>query len=738
MIEPSGKPMTSEPADTQSDLAPQQLGRPTEPPLHPPAAIDGYTFRSFIGSGAHGQVWEAVDQNTGRLVAVKFYTHQGGLDWPLLSKEVEKLVFLSADRYVVQLLDVGWASAPPYYVMEYMPNGSLADRLHREGAFSVGEAVEIFREIVVGISHAHSKGVLHCDLKPANLLLDQDGKPRLADFGQSRLSHEQSPALGTLFYMAPEQADLQAVPDTGWDVYAVGALLYCMLTGQPPYRSQVALSEIDSTAGLEKRLVKYRSHIRSAPRPVAHRQIMGVDRALEEIIDRCLETDPKRRFMHVINVLNALDERERLHRRRPLLVLGLLGPLLLMITMGIFGFRGYQRAVRQSEMLVTERVRESNGFAAQYVAETVAGDLEDRLRIVYETSVSPELIGHLEDCLENEEVADYLQQFASSTLSDEDRETLRAKYVQHPCYQSLLEFLESRMHPTPENPSAASWFVQDYRGTNMATVFVKQPENLPVGGNFAWRTYYHGGDQDLLGDERPKTMIKELHLSSVFQSTSTGTWKIAISAPLRDQESNPIGVIALTLELGKIAPFKRTARHFAVLVDAREGDHRGVILQHPLYDELLHENRKLPDFNGYLVDVDRVVHDNTRPYTDPLSASERGAAYQGDWVVGVERVRLNRPNPSNGDAVIETGMLVLAQEALQDSLAPVANLGPVIIREGINALIVVISVSALLWVFVYHLMKQSKHMAGRNGNDDDLSSIHSRETIELRQSAKRD
>src|SRR5687767_3619564 len=101
--------------------------------------------------------------------------------------------------------------------MEYLERGSLAELL-REGALPVGEAVALFRDVAQGLVHAHGKGILHCDLKPANVLLDQDWKPRLADFGQSRLSHEQSPALGTLFYMAPEQADLSALPDAAWDV----------------------------------------------------------------------------------------------------------------------------------------------------------------------------------------------------------------------------------------------------------------------------------------------------------------------------------------------------------------------------------------------------------------------------------------------------------------------------------------------------------------------------------------
>ena len=71
----------------------------------------------------------AVERNTGRRVAIKFYAHRGGLDWSLLSREVEKLAFLFADRYVVQLLGVGWDADPPYYIMEYLEQGSLADRI---------------------------------------------------------------------------------------------------------------------------------------------------------------------------------------------------------------------------------------------------------------------------------------------------------------------------------------------------------------------------------------------------------------------------------------------------------------------------------------------------------------------------------------------------------------------------------------------------------------------------------
>jgi len=139
----------------------------------PPAVVPGYEPERFLGVGAYGEVWVAVERNTGRRVAIKFYTHRGGLDWSLLSREVEKLAFLFADRYVVQLLGVGWDADPPYYIMEYLEKGSLAERI-QHGPLPVEQAVALFEDVALGLVHAHNKGVLHCDLKPANILLDED------------------------------------------------------------------------------------------------------------------------------------------------------------------------------------------------------------------------------------------------------------------------------------------------------------------------------------------------------------------------------------------------------------------------------------------------------------------------------------------------------------------------------------------------------------------------------------
>ncbi len=123
----------------------------------PPTQVPGYEPERFLGVGAYGEVWVAVERNTGRRVAIKFYAHRGGLDWSLLSREVEKLAFLFADRYVVQLLGVGWDADPPYYIMEYLERGSLADRI-AEGPLPVEDAVATLRGVATGLVHAARQG----------------------------------------------------------------------------------------------------------------------------------------------------------------------------------------------------------------------------------------------------------------------------------------------------------------------------------------------------------------------------------------------------------------------------------------------------------------------------------------------------------------------------------------------------------------------------------------------------
>src|SRR5439155_11562166 len=137
------------------------------------------------------------------------------------------------------------------------------------------------------LAYVHAKGVRHCDLKPGNVLLKARKRALIADFGQAHLSSDQSPALGTFFYMAPEQADLsKQIPDTRWDVYGLGAIVYAMLTGQPPREDPRLREELARTEELSHRLLRYREWVRAAPKPQGHRRVPGMDRRLAEVIDR--------------------------------------------------------------------------------------------------------------------------------------------------------------------------------------------------------------------------------------------------------------------------------------------------------------------------------------------------------------------------------------------------------------------------------------------------------------------
>src|SRR5580704_15798383 len=123
-----------------------------------PSVVPGYRILKPIGEGKYGSVWLAREQNTGKHVAIKFYTHRRGVDWSLLGREVEKLAVLYTSRNIVGLLAVGWDHDPPYYVMEYLENGSLASRLST-GPLATTDAVRIATRICQALVHAHGSGI---------------------------------------------------------------------------------------------------------------------------------------------------------------------------------------------------------------------------------------------------------------------------------------------------------------------------------------------------------------------------------------------------------------------------------------------------------------------------------------------------------------------------------------------------------------------------------------------------
>ncbi len=692
----------------------------------PPAILPGYRLERFLGAGTFGQVWYGHSLNTGRPVAIKFYLHRGGVNWSLLAREVKNLVQLSADRSIVQVLDVGWDSEPPYYVMEYLSNGSLEDLLRRRGRLPVPQAVEMFRRICLGLNHCHGKGVLHCDLKPANVLLDDDQNPRLADFGQSRMSHDQTPSLGTLFYMAPEQANLEAIPDARWDVYALGVILYRMLTGKVPHRDEPLVRQIDTAGSLPRRLQHYREAIIKDGAPTSHRTRRGVDRSLGLIVDRCLAPDANQRFANVQQVLASLDRRDEIKARRPLMLLGIVGPLLLLLATFVFAARSVSGASRNVTEALRTEARGSNALAARFAARTLENELQRYFQAVDRETLHGETRRELANVIRSPELSSLRIELATRRPGEEGR----LRFLRHPdrvAFDRLLQERLARYAKSASNarPAIATMFITDALGTIVAIAYDESvsDEQNSLGRNFAYRTYFHGGQHELprsTAVDSIRPLIRP-HLSSAFQSTATNQWKVAFSAPIFLDAADGVGppevagVFVATTNLGDFELMRAADNggQLAVVIDAREGELRGTVLQHPLMD--LQQADSTVELNRrYQVDsevLDRLIAGQDVDYDDPLAtAPDGGEAYSGGWLAAVAPVALPESVRDDGTETLPkpgtTDLLVLVQYRLSKVFEPVGEMKRQLLVEGTLAGLTIVLIIFLMWYYVNRISDQ--------------------------------
>ncbi len=729
-------------------------------PTKPPAQLGGYRITDFVGSGAYGEVWAGINTNTGKQVAIKFYTRRSASDVVQLAQEVEKLVVLSTDRYVVQLLDVGWDSSPPYYVMDYFEHGSLEDRLLSQGTLPVADAVDMFEEIATGLMHLHGKGVFHCDIKPGNILLDQDAKPRLADFGQSRLSSDSAAALGTLYYMAPEQADLDAAPDARWDVYAMGALLYNMLTGEPPYRDPSLSKTIEKTSDIHDRLKVYREKIQKSPKPSAHRKAPGVDRALAEIIDRCITRDPKKRFASAQSVLLALKAREESIAFRPLLLLGLLGPFLLMGMMGVFGWYAYNRAVGDTDVAVTQKAIESNEFAARLAARSASEQVDKYFRVVKDWANNVSVRASLARAFDDEEFMKLRRQLTDPNQNAApELDTLRQQFRNHKTRLNLQKANDYKKQDMPLG--AASWWIYDPYGVQIAASFRSGEHSSTIGKNYSFRTYFNGGKEDLIDlspnakrkftvpenlDER--SYATEPTLSAVFFSEATSTWKIAFSAPVYSSDEF-VGIVGLTVEMGNFIRFDSGKGHqqYALMVDGRKGPHQGIVLEHPFFSIFKKENGSKLDesLTHCQVDMETLLEAKTH-FQDPIGKTKLGVDFSPDHLAAaceIDHTKVIVLGDEEAEALPEnktnTGLYVVAVENYDEIIGPAKKLGNQLAWLGTLAILLLLLVALGLWFLVLKTTRDSRRRLARAFSGSATSGGSSLRSIRsLRRTAKAD
>src|SRR5438874_2720987 len=185
------------------------------------------------------EVWCAEDIELGRLVALKLLAPEA--DRARFEREARAVASL-AHPNITQVYDFGEWQGRPYMLLEYLPGGTLENRLANGKPLPDDEAFAIAAGIAAGLAHGHARGVVHRDLKPANVLFDDEGRPKLADFGIARMVAgegtltEAGTVLGTAAYISPEQA-LGEPATAASDVYSFGVLLYRLLTGRLPFES---------------------------------------------------------------------------------------------------------------------------------------------------------------------------------------------------------------------------------------------------------------------------------------------------------------------------------------------------------------------------------------------------------------------------------------------------------------------------------------------------------------------
>lgn len=257
-----------------------------------------YKIIEHIDSGGMSDIYKAYCSRTKRFVALKFQKESVGSGEETKESFNNEARILSRlnSKYIVNYISGGEYMGLGYIAMDFIDGPDLKKKLSNEGKLSVQETVEIGRNMLRGLGHAHQKNLIHSDLKPQNILLENGKKPVLIDFGIAKSQvdiTDESQIIGSVYYFSPEQAKAEKV-DKRSDIYSFGVILYEMCTGKLPFSGEDPL-----TIAL--------MHVHQKPHPPKEINA-DIPDSLNLIILKCLEKDPEMRYQNAIEVLSDLNK----------------------------------------------------------------------------------------------------------------------------------------------------------------------------------------------------------------------------------------------------------------------------------------------------------------------------------------------------------------------------------------------------------------------------------------------